>query len=259
MSLDANSNKKQQIQPAEIFHSQAGLQSRQGSLYAIGDVHGCLTSLETIFRNIDYSSSDTFVFLGDYIDRGVDSKGVIDFIMALSKKTNVITLLGNHEVMMSQAKDDRLTLSMWLRCGGSQTLDSYNAGDVKQWVDDIPQSHWNFIANLRLYYETDKYIFAHAAVNPNKNMENQDASFLLWQHNHENIKHKSGKTLVVGHTPQVNKAIKILPNTIFVDTLSFDRKDSWLSCINLTEYEKNNESFYYQGNEKGEFRKRGND
>lgn len=228
------------------------------ALYAIGDIHGNLCSLQTIFNHIAYSKDDIFVFLGDYIDRGPASKQVIDFIMDLSQKTNVIPLMGNHEAMMYFAKDDAANRGMWLQCGGVQTLDSYNAGDINEWVSDIPKEHWAFIENLRIMYITDKYIFAHASFEANTEFTEQDPNILLWQNTEGNIQHQSGKTLVVGHTPQLDHRVKFFENTILADSFSF-APDGWLSCINLTEYENGEEFCYVQANEKGEFRRRAGD
>ena len=76
------------------------------AVYAIGDIHGCSVALKTLLKTIPLTDSDTLVFLGDYVDRGFDSKGVIDQIMAISEKHNVVTLRGNHEVMMLEARYD---------------------------------------------------------------------------------------------------------------------------------------------------------
>ena len=94
---------------------------------AIGDIHGCLTSLRTMFELVQPTKDDLVVTLGDYVDRGPDSKGVIDFLLEKQKSHQLIHLMGNHEIQMIRAldtQDDRRRFLSDL-CGGQDTLDSY--------------------------------------------------------------------------------------------------------------------------------------
>lgn len=86
--------------------------------FAIGDIHGCLTALERLDRELCFQADDVVVTLGDYVDRGPDSCGVLDHLIALRSRCQLITLRGNHEVMMLGARDDRSILVPWLYCGG---------------------------------------------------------------------------------------------------------------------------------------------
>ncbi|MEZ6080055.1 MAG: metallophosphoesterase family protein [Pirellulaceae bacterium] len=96
-----------------------------GRLIAIGDIHGCTQALDTILATIGLESDDTFVTLGDYVDRGPDSKGVIDRLIALRSQCNLVPLFGNHEEMMLDVVRDGQPPYRWLQYGGVETLDSY--------------------------------------------------------------------------------------------------------------------------------------
>lgn len=96
-------------------------------LLAIGDVHGCSVALQTLLTCVRLRPEDKVVFLGDYIDRGPDSRGVIETVIALRQFFDVVTLRGNHEVMAVEARESRHALHEWMLCGGDATCDSYNA------------------------------------------------------------------------------------------------------------------------------------
>ena len=99
------------------------------AIYAIGDIHGSINALKTIFKQKIIQPEDKVVFLGDYVDRGPDSKGVIDWLISNQKNFDFDFILGNHEIMMTTAKASSERLMEWLHFGGANTLDSYNIGD----------------------------------------------------------------------------------------------------------------------------------
>lgn len=210
---------------------------------AIGDIHGCLTALETLINRIELTSDDTLVFVGDYIDRGPDSKGVIDFIIELQKRHQVITLKGNHELMLEGALTDTEELFFWLTNGGISAAESFNIDSL----EDIPQKYWDFIASCPLYHETDEHIIAHAGLEPNLPLEEQTTESLCWLRIRDTKPHMSGKTLVCGHTPQRNGKPLKLPHAICIDTHAFGAK--WLTCLDI------HSGIYWQANQKGQFRK----
>ncbi len=143
-----------------------------GRTLAIGDIHGCRASLENLAEFVGISDSDTVVTLGDYVDRGPDSKGVIELLIALGSTGTLITLRGNHEVMMLEAREDQMRCPRWLEFGGDTTLDSYGACPLAE----IPVSHWEFLEATRNFHETDQFFFVHANANPDLPLEEQDAS-----------------------------------------------------------------------------------
>ena len=171
---------------------------------AIGDIHGCLKSVRALWQTIVDHKEVIFVFVGDYIDRGPDSKGVIDFLMEIQSKHNCVFLRGNHEQMLLDALDHD-SMDHWLRNGGDTTLASYGSGLN---IENIPQSHIDFIRNTELYLDTEDYFFSHAGAPPDMKIEMSINSpelhdYFLWGREHLNSLSTSWeKTVVFGHTPR---------------------------------------------------------
>ena len=131
--------------------------------FAIGDVHGCATELKLLLNKLPLDSESTVVFLGDYVDRGNESKDVIQTVIDLSKEYNVVALAGNHELMFldflrepSSAKG-----GLFIYNGGASTLASYGADDGTY---TIPEEHIRFLQSLKLFHEVDGYVFVHAGL-----------------------------------------------------------------------------------------------
>lgn len=160
----------------------------------------------------------TFIFVGDYIDRGPDSREVVEFLLEFRKRVDCVFLRGNHEQMMLDALrgGDR---ELWLMNGGRTTIQSYN-NDGQQF--NLPPAHRQFYEQTRMYYETEHYFFVHAGVSPNKTIkeslknENEIQDF-LWIRSHLNaIDLPWEKTIVFGHTPRPHPTRK--PKMIGIDT-----------------------------------------
>lgn len=135
------------------------------AIYAIGDIHGSINALKTIFQQNLIKKNDKVVFLGDYIDKGTNSKGVIEWLIEKSKVFDFEFILGNHEIMMVTAKSSPKTFIEWLGdYGGKNTLDSYCIYDNKNWMNKIDKSHWHFIDSCLPYLEIGKFIFVHAGL-----------------------------------------------------------------------------------------------
>ena len=167
-------------------------------LIAIGDIHGEIEKLNELLNQLALQKDDTLVFLGDYIDRGLNSKEVINCLIELSKKTNCIFLKGNHEDLLLKALETRTENDVlnWLIAGGGRTIDSYEK------IENIFKLHSNFFDKLKPYYLTEKYLFVHAGINPNKTLEEQDEDDLLWiRDNFIYKKHKLKQKIIFGHTP----------------------------------------------------------
>lgn len=153
------------------------------NIFAIGDIHGHLNKLQEILKNLEINwKNDQIIFLGDYIDRGPDSKGVVNFLIDLKNKhENIIFCCGNHEDMLLDFINcDPLDLSynekryLFLRNGGYETLKSYKT--KKDF--DIPEEHMEFFENTVLYHETDDFMFSHAGHNPY--IKKQQRKDFLW-------------------------------------------------------------------------------
>jgi serine/threonine protein phosphatase 1 len=197
---------------------------------AIGDVHGCSAILRDLIAAVAPTSDDTLVFLGDYVDRGPDSRGVIDFILELKQSLNVVALRGNHEIMMLNARDADSDARMWLQVGGQNTLDSYAQPGRAGTLHDVPETHWHFLENdLQPYFETPTHLFAHAGLNPAEPLHEQSDLWLYWEFLEWPIAWPDGRTLVVGHTRQKSGKILDLGSTICIDT--FAQGGGMLTCL----------------------------
>ncbi len=215
---------------------------------AIGDIHGCLNSLRSIVQQANLSPEDRLILMGDYVDRGQDSRGVIDWILKKRGSMKIITLKGNHELIMVQAAKSMANYGFWVSCGGVQTLTSYGA-DMKtlfDWKTIIPQSHWNFIHETLYYYETEEMIFAHASVDSDLSLNDQNEATLLWERYFDMDPHRSGKKVICGHTPQESGLPGVFDFGYCIDTGAC--YGGWLTCLDVESLD------YWQANEEGEKR-----
>lgn len=169
-----------------------------GRLLAIGDIHGCQEQLQQLIRQVKPTTEDQVVFLGDYVDRGPDSAGVIEYLIEFGKTfPQTIFLRGNHEQMFLNYLDDK-DPSLFLINGGINTLDSYRR---KDWLP-IPEPHLEFLQALQMSFICDRYIFVHAGLRPGVPPEQQDESDLLWiRQDFISSDYDWDKTVVYGHTP----------------------------------------------------------
>lgn len=126
---------------------------------AVGDIHGCNKALASLLNEVRLSPTDRIIFLGDCIDRGPESRQVIETLLELRKSCSPVFLRGNHEAMILDARDDPLKGSLWQSYGGLETLFSYDANYRDDWALVIPQAHWEFFESTARFFETDKHIF----------------------------------------------------------------------------------------------------
>ncbi len=187
-------------------------------IIAVGDIHGHAAALAALIRLIQLQPGDTLVTLGDYVDRGPDSKGVLDQLIELENQCHLVPLMGNHEEMMLGAKEGRDNFKFWMRFGGDAALDSYGPGRT---MSLVPWGHWAFLKTLRHYHETNGHFFVHANYFPNRPLQEQDTQTLFWRPLENNDlpgRHYSGKTAVLGHTPQMNGKILDVDHLVCIDT-----------------------------------------
>ena len=174
-------------------------------IFAVGDIHGCRTKLDRLMEVIDWRPErrEELVFLGDYIDRGPDSFGVVETVLELKARyrDRVTLLMGNHEHMFVNFITGRESISLTAN-GVAWTMRSYERGG------DFPVAHLDFYQNLRLYYETDDHIFVHAGLRPGLSLEEQSVEDCLWiRDDFLGSDFDFGKTVVFGHTPFVEPMI----------------------------------------------------
>lgn len=185
---------------------------------AIGDIHGCNQSMDALLNKLKEYKDRQFVFVGDYIDRGPDSKAVVDSLLQFRQEYNCVFLRGNHEQMMLDAYKEN-DASLWMMNGGRVTLDSY---DTVFQDFDIPEDHLEFYRNTEMYYDTADYFFVHAGLSPARTIADSvnDESAVkdfLWERSHLNaFETPWEKTVVFGHTPRPHPIRK--ENMIGIDT-----------------------------------------
>ncbi len=168
-------------------------------LLAIGDIHGCLAQLQNLLALVGPTKTDQVVFLGDYIDRGPDSAGVIDELIAFREEfPGTVFLCGNHEQMLLDYLAGRNT-ARFLMNGGDTTLASYR--DRNLWP--LPDSHMHFLKALKDRHATQHFIFVHAGLRPGIPLAEQHPDDLLWiRWDFLDSDYDWGKTVVYGHTPR---------------------------------------------------------
>lgn len=169
-----------------------------GRLLAIGDIHGCRGQLRALLEQVRPTMDDRVVFLGDYVDRGPDSAGVLDDLVAFGARfPQTVFLRGNHEQMLTDYHDGHDPHPFFLN-GGLKTLESYQARGQQV----LPAHHRDFLDHLLNIHETDAYVFVHAGLRPGVALSDQDVSDLLWiRSDFIESDYEWGKTIVHGHTP----------------------------------------------------------
>ena len=162
---------------------------------AITDIHGELQKLESVLSQINIKPDDVFVFMGDYIDRGPDSKGVVDRIIEQSETNKCIYLIGSHEYALLHSPSDDYYRYLFDNYGGPATIRSYGS------FDNIFRIHGDFLKSLKFYYLTDKYLFVHAGINPAYPLDEQDEVDLVYiRGKFIYSKHKLPQQIIFGHT-----------------------------------------------------------
>ncbi|MEW6664364.1 MAG: metallophosphoesterase [Thermodesulfobacteriota bacterium] len=204
-----------------------------GRIFIIGDIHGCLGMLERLMGRIDWRpDKDRLIFLGDYIDRGEDSRGVIDFILKMTRiSQGVECILGNHEASFLDFLSGQ-DMRTFLANGGAPTLQSYRSiGWEKGSV--IPQEHLAFLKSLRPWVELEDYYVVHAGLRPGVALEVQDPEDLVWIRDpFIYSEHDFGKRVIFGHTPFSEPLI--MANKIGLDTGAV--YGNRLTCLELPSF-----------------------
>lgn len=210
-------------------------------LYAIGDIHGRADLLAQLLRQIeaDAARSDgvetrTLVFIGDYIDRGPESRRVVDLLLReLPPGFDVHFLKGNHEAIMLNFLDDPSWLDQWLANGADETFISYGVdiarlvwerAEPETWrrafLAALPEQHRRFFDTLELAVSFGDYLFVHAGIRPGVPLECQDPHDLVWiREEFLRTAEDFGKVVVHGHTTTTVPDIR--PNRIGIDTGAF--------------------------------------
>ncbi len=216
-------------------------------IYAIGDIHGRLDLLDDVLARIDAdvvlrpTGQAIRVFLGDYIDRGPNSKGVLDRLISYCVEQPTVCLMGNHEAYLCEFLRSPDVLSAWRHYGGLETLLSYGlaptieadkqAHQLASQLDSVfPSSHREFLSNLKHYFIYGDFFFVHAGVRPGIPLDEQSEDDLLWiRDDFLSSEAHFGKIVVHGHTPVLEADIR--SNRINIDTGAF--ATGRLTCLVL--------------------------
>jgi serine/threonine protein phosphatase 1 len=198
----------------------ATVAARLPLVYAIGDIHGSLQKLRDLIavceRHADGRAA-AFVFLGDYIDRGPDSAGVIALVMQMQSRLQgrVIALKGNHEAFAVDVIDGKADPVVWLREGGDATLRSYGVRDA----DELPHEHVAWMRSLPLRHDDGVRFFVHGGIDPEKPLDAQSDHDLMWMREpFLSDPRDHGRLIVHGHTPQSTGMPDLRGNRLNLDT-----------------------------------------
>jgi len=193
-------------------------------IHAFGDIHAQYFKLKRLVDRLFIKEDDLLVFVGDYIDRGDHSFEVIEYLIELDKKHNCVFLKGNHEDMFMDYMSG-INERLWIQNGGYAAAESYykngwKIGRNKHYLQrEIPRSHIEFYQNLKLYHESEDYIFVHAALWPQEGLplDKQPEDILLWERKHFiESDFDWGKKVIFGHTSFQEPLV--MANKIGIDT-----------------------------------------
>jgi serine/threonine protein phosphatase 1 len=170
-------------------------------LFAVGDIHGCYKPFyELVVKIIDLKKTDRLILLGDYIDRGEQSKEVIDFIIDLKEKGfDVTPLIGNHESMLLESYSDPEMLYLWFMNSGEATLKSFGIRDIRE----MESQYISFFSSLKFFESSGNFLFVHAGFNDHEEDPFSDRYHMIWESRlvYENPLFQ-GKIIIHGHRPK---------------------------------------------------------
>lgn len=209
---------------------------------AIGDIHGCDVALDTLLNELNMQKDDQLVILGDAVDRGPETRRVLDLLLEVAEFTNLAFIMGNHEEMMLAALESKSQSRRWKQFGGKEALDSYG-GDP----NNIPPWHLELIAKGLAFYTTETEIFVHAKLQPGVSLEDQSTSWLRWERiDGSEQPWPDGRRVICGHTPQTSGLPYVNNNWICIDTLAYG--GGALTALDVTN------DLVYQAQQSGSFR-----
>lgn len=234
-----------------------------GRRWVIPDTHGCAKTVKALFTDIIRPTlADEFYFLGDYIDRGPDSKGVIDFILEFQQDGYSVTALkGNHENMAVELYDEardhkggwnnlfnNRKFNSWMSMGGHETLKSFGVHQVK----DIPSDYMDWMRNLPYYVTLERFVLVHAGLNFSNDDPFEDKFSMLWLREYEIRPEKIGfRKIIHGHMPVNMELISLsVKNNIykFIDLDNGIYITGYAGYGNLTALELNSMEMVIQDN-----------
>ncbi len=235
---------------------------------AISDIHGCAKTFRYLVEEqVKLNPDDTLYLLGDYVDRGPDSKGVLDYMMELSQSGYQLRCLrGNHEEMMISASREQSEVELWLNNGGKETLHSFGLNEPRE----IPESYLSYMDQMDTHFEVDQYILVHAGLNfvgSDSEEENSDAflwklhnplsdsysmMWIRWWYDDINWNWLKNRIIVHGHTPimsdEITEMLSALgqDQVLDIDNGCFARYRDGMG--QLCAFDMTNQRLYFQEN-----------
>lgn len=204
--------------------------------FVITDIHGNNEAFRKALKYVKLKRADTLILLGDYIDKGYDSKGVLDTILLLQESGfNLVCLKGNHEQMLLDSFEDKTKYNNWILNGGKETLSSFLTSSIEK----IPHKYIKLLNSFKYYHLIDNFIFVHAALNMNIENPFADVKTILWERNpekHINLEWLKDRFIIHGHNPTnrdlIKRNIENNEKLICLDNGAFINKDGFGSvCI----------------------------
>lgn len=216
-------------------------------IYAVGDIHGCADLLEGVFARIDADRAASAasrcieVYLGDMVDRGSDTRRVIELLIERAGKFEVVCLKGNHEELALQFLRTPQSFTDWAALGGRETLLSYGLTPLVRQPDEmealanafgsaLPPAHRNFLLGLPAFFSSGDFLFVHAGVKPGVPLARQRESDLLWiRDEFLGWDAPFEKMIVHGHTPVLEPDVR--ENRVNIDTGAY--ATGRLTCLRI--------------------------
>jgi serine/threonine protein phosphatase 1 len=214
---------------------------------AVGDIHGCFKALTTLAEFVQFRPEDVIITLGNYVNRGPDTRSVLEWLINYKRSAKLVPLLGNHEIMMLRARESDDAFQRWNEYGGNATLSSYTKEKAHAGLADVPELHWTFLeTETRTWFETETHFFVHANAYPEMPLEDQPDFMLFWESFNNPRPHQSGKVMVCGHTSQKTGVPLNIGHAVCIDTRAYG--GGWLTCLDVAS------GRYWQANQRGETR-----
>lgn len=204
--------------------------------FVISDIHGHHEAFKRALEAIKLEHTDQLILLGDFIDRGPDSKGVLDTVLSLQQENfNLTCLRGNHEDMLLEALNDPSKATRWLVNGGKECLQSFKIGAI----ENIPKTYIDLIQSFKYYHQTDKFIFVHAALDMHLLDPFADTHTMLWSRDQMRLLNKDWlgqRILIRGHTPTheslISESVFEMEPILCIDNGSYHTKEGYGSlCV----------------------------
>ncbi|MEE9240536.1 MAG: metallophosphoesterase family protein [bacterium] len=205
------------------------------NLYAVGDIHGQAGMLSLLIEKVPFKEDDEIVFIGDYIDRGPDSRSVVDAVLEFKLKfPKTVFLRGNHEdLFLDYLKEEgNYQNGVFLMNGGYETLESYGI-DPREGPSRIPPLHMKFFEELLFRHDSRGFFFVHAGVRPGVSLDEQTDHDMIWiRQDFFDSEENFEKPVVFGHTPMPD-VLDLLPRMLGIDTGA--AYGGMLTCVQLEE------------------------